>query len=97
MKAEELYKKHYGDSKTLSKDEVINLLKHFALALELMKKDNIEFAKMHVRKALEAALDNIEYQDVYDPKGSAYSWQSNTMRAVKAESILNAYPDELIK
>lgn len=56
---------------------------------DLIKSAMIEFARIHVQRALRAAADNIQYyQEPYD--------DSNT-RYVDENSILNAYPLENIK
>ena len=51
----------------------------------------IEFAKLHVKAALEAAAENAEATEGWSTgfSGSAAS--------VNEDSILNAYPEELIK
>ena len=51
----------------------------------------IEFAKLHVKAALEAATENAEIEERFSGCRECGAW------GVKSDSILNAYPDELIK
>ena len=56
---------------------------------DLIKQAMIEFARIHVQRALRAAVDNIQlYQEPYDDDNNQY---------VDYNSILNAYPLENIK
>ena len=112
MKVKELYEKHYGDKKSLLKEEVIDLLKHFSLALEQERKDKIKFAKLHVEAALKAAAENAKWEskayetrfgdnayDKYDFTDTDYAGDpcKGYTVSVNKDSILRAYPDELIK
>lgn len=56
----------------------------------VLKDYMIEFAKLHVKAALEAAYINSEI--VNNPK-----YFNDINFVVDSDSILNAYPDELIK
>ena len=53
----------------------------------------IEFAKLHVKAALEAAAGNASVKYVHNPKMSDYNHET---AVVDKESILNSYPDENI-
>ena len=53
---------------------------------ESFEKALLEFAKLHVQAALEAAIENLEYTD-----------QDSSISYVVESSILNAYPLENIK
>lgn len=51
----------------------------------------IEFAKLHVKAALKAALENVELKTFYDPE------EEKPYEDVIDSSILNSYPEENIK
>lgn len=54
----------------------------------------IEFAKLHVKAALEAAAENVSVERCGQyTEGDGF----NCDASVNKQSILNAYPDELIK
>jgi hypothetical protein len=54
----------------------------------------IEFAKLHVEAALKAASENAEIEDIGSPNGNG-EWMSHEI--INQNSILNAYPLDLIK
>jgi hypothetical protein len=79
------YSIEYGDSKNNSRaivkaSEATNAL--------------IEFAKLHVKSALEAASDNATIDDIGSPNGDG-EWMYCGI--VDKDSILNSYPLENIK
>jgi len=49
-----------------------------------------EFAKLHVKTAIEAAAENASVKYVHNPKMSDYNHET---AVVDKESILNSYPD----
>lgn len=63
----------------------------------------IEFAKLHVKAALEAASNKASILSDGEDIGSSFTWEAyNTSRGdieyeINKDSILNCYPDTLIK
>lgn len=81
MTAEELIDEKYVDFEALNRGNIwVNIE-------ELM----IEFAKIHVQKALEKAYENTEYFTEYDGR------DNRCLVTIDENSILNAYTLENIK
>ena len=65
-------------------------LDHYSFRLDTLHKTMIEFAKLHVEAALKKALETIWDKSYVEYSGDGMSWNVD-------ESILDVYPDELIK
>jgi len=66
----------------------------FHKAKEMEQEQTIEFAKLHVTKALEAAYNNATIDDIGSPNGDG-EWMSCDI--VNKNSILNCYSLDNIK
>ena len=73
--------KHYSSHTALTEDHY-----NYLVDEEAFKEAMIEFAEYHVKEALKAAYENIEYTE-----------ENSSVPYVIEDSILNAYPLDKIK